>query len=72
KENAHVHRTIIYLLASASRELFADIALAPWQAIKVRVQKQDNSASTLRQSLPKFYDEERIRGFYKGLVPLWF
>ncbi|CAF0847643.1 unnamed protein product [Rotaria sp. Silwood1] len=55
KENAHVHRTIIYLLARASPELFADIALAPWQAIKVRVQTQDNSASTLRQSLPKFY-----------------
>ncbi|CAF1136318.1 unnamed protein product [Rotaria sordida] len=71
EENAYLYRTLIYLLASASAELFADIALAPWEAIKIRIQTQDNWASTLRQGLPKFYGEEGIWGFYKGLVPLW-
>jgi len=55
EENAYLYRTIVYLLASASAELFADVALAPWEAIKVRMQTQDNWASTLRQGLPKFY-----------------
>jgi hypothetical protein len=55
EENAYVYRTTLYLLASASAEFFADIALAPWEATKVRIQTQDNWASSLRQGLPKLY-----------------
>ena len=61
EENAHLHRTMIYLLASASAELFADVALAPWEAIKVRIQTQDNWASTLTQGLPKFYGKKHVQ-----------
>ncbi|CAF1222169.1 unnamed protein product [Adineta steineri] len=71
EENAYVYRTLLYLLSSASAEFFADIALAPWEATKVRIQTQDNWASTLRQGLPKLYAEEGLWGFYKGIVPLW-
>ncbi|CAF0872764.1 unnamed protein product [Rotaria sordida] len=71
EENAYIYRTTLYLLSSASAELFADIALAPWEATKVRIQTQDNWASSLRQGLPKLYAEERLWGFYKGIVPLW-
>ncbi|CAF0786381.1 unnamed protein product [Adineta steineri] len=72
ERNAYHYRTVVYLLASASAEFFADVALAPWEAIKVRIQTQDDWASTLRQGLPKFYAEEGLEGLYKGLVPLWF
>ncbi|CAF2498579.1 unnamed protein product [Rotaria sp. Silwood2] len=71
EENAYIYRTTLYLLSSASAELFADIALAPWEATKVRIQTQDNWASSLRQGLPKLYAEEGLWGFYKGIVPLW-
>lgn len=55
EESAYLYRTLIYLSASASAEFFADIALAPWEATKVRIQTQDNWASSLRQGLPKLY-----------------
>ncbi|CAF1108456.1 unnamed protein product [Adineta ricciae] len=71
EQNAYLYRTLVYLLASASAEFLADVALAPWEAIKVRIQTQDNWASTLQQGLPKFYAEEGLAGLYKGLVPLW-
>lgn len=55
EEYAYTYRTVLYLTASASAEFFADIALAPWEATKVRIQTQDNWASSLRQGLPKLY-----------------
>ncbi len=58
EENAYLYRTTLYLLASASAEFFADIALAPWEATKVRIQTQDNWASSLRQGLPKLYGKK--------------
>lgn len=58
-QNAYSYRTILYLVSSASAEIFADIALAPWEATKVRIQTQDNWASTLRRGLPKLYGNER-------------
>ena len=36
EENAYLWRTSLYLAASASAEFFADIALAPMEAAKVR------------------------------------
>lgn len=33
--NAHQYRSLIYLAGSASAEFFADIALCPWEALKV-------------------------------------
>ena len=55
EEDAFDYRTLIYLFASASAELLADISLAPWEAPKVRIQTQDNWASSLRRGLPKLY-----------------
>ena len=34
EENAYLYRTSLYLAASASAEFFADIALAPMEAVK--------------------------------------
>ena len=35
EENAFLYRTSLYLIASASAEFFADIALCPMEAVKV-------------------------------------
>ncbi|CAB1322700.1 unnamed protein product [Coregonus sp. 'balchen'] len=58
EENTYLWRTSLYLAASASAEFFADIALAPMEACKVRIQTQPGYANNLRH-------------FYKGVVPLW-
>ncbi|XP_017659828.1 PREDICTED: phosphate carrier protein, mitochondrial isoform X2 [Lepidothrix coronata] len=71
EENAYLWRTSLYLAASASAEFFADIALAPMEAAKVRIQTQPGYANTLRQALPKMFGEEGIWAFYKGVAPLW-
>lgn len=71
EENTYLWRTSLYLAASASAEFFADIALSPMEAAKVRIQTMPGYANTLREALPKMYAEEGITAFYKGLVPLW-
>lgn len=52
----------MYLAASASAEFFADIALCPFEAVKVRVQTQPGFARTFREAVPKIYNDEAIRG----------
>lgn len=71
EENAYLWRTSVYLAASASAEFFADIFLAPMEAVKVRMQTKPGFATTLREGFPKIYHAEGLSGFYKGLVPLW-
>jgi len=71
EEKTFQYRTSLYLAASASAEFFADIALAPMEACKVRIQTQPGWANTLREAFPKLRAEEGLRGFYKGLPPLW-
>jgi len=71
EEKSFLYRTSLYLAASASAEFFADIALAPMEACKVRMQTQPGFASTLREAFPKLKAAEGLSGFYKGLPPLW-
>ncbi|KAB0338836.1 hypothetical protein FD755_025135, partial [Muntiacus reevesi] len=71
EENAYLWRTSLYLAASVSAEFFADIALAPMEAAKVRIQTQPGYANILRDAAPKIYKEEGLKAFYKGVVPLW-
>ncbi|XP_053248377.1 phosphate carrier protein, mitochondrial-like [Podarcis raffonei] len=70
-EQAYLWRTSVYLAASASAEFFADIALSPMEAAKVRIQTQHGFANTLREAAPKMYIEEGLWAFYKGVAPLW-
>ncbi|GAV88768.1 Mito_carr domain-containing protein [Cephalotus follicularis] len=65
------NRTFIFFLSSASAQVFADVALCPFEAIKVRVQTQPHFAKGLADGFPKLYATEGIAGFYKGLFPLW-
>ncbi|MED6255696.1 hypothetical protein ATANTOWER_013475 [Ataeniobius toweri] len=60
EENTYLWRTSLYLAASASAEFFADIALAPMEAVKVRIQTQPGYANTLRECVPKMFAEEGL------------
>ena len=56
-------RTSLYLAASASAEFFADIALCPMEALKVRIQTQPGFATTLREGFPKILHGEGWWGY---------
>merc|ERR1712042_202991 len=73
EENCYLYRTSLYLAASASAEFFADIALSPMEACKVRIQTSPVGTfpTTLRGAFPRIMKEEGVNGFYKSLVPLW-
>lgn len=68
EENAYLYRTWLYLAASASAEFFADIALSPMEAAKVKIQTTVGYANTLREAMPKLYAEEGVSGFYKSML----
>jgi len=71
EENAKKYKTVIYLAGSASAEFIADLALCPFEAVKVRVQTQPGFARGLSDGFPKFIAAEGYAGLYKGIVPLW-
>ncbi|KAH7850448.1 hypothetical protein Vadar_033131 [Vaccinium darrowii] len=64
------NRSSIFFLSSASAEVIANVALCPFEAVKVRVQAQPQFARGLIDGVPKLYATEGLFGFYRGLVPL--
>ncbi|KAL9464811.1 hypothetical protein AB3S75_002417 [Citrus x aurantiifolia] len=64
------NRSSVFFLSSASAEVFANVALCPFEAIKVQVQAQPHFAKGLADGIPKLYASEGIFGFYRGLIPL--
>ncbi|CAO3591609.1 unnamed protein product [Absidia cylindrospora] len=72
EENAYTYRTLVALAASGSAELIADCFLCPMESIKVRMQTTYPAYATNSiQGFNKLKTTEGLRGFYKGLVPLW-
>ncbi|KAK8653212.1 hypothetical protein V6N13_127222 [Hibiscus sabdariffa] len=65
------YKTLIYLAGSASAEVIADVALCPFEAVKVRVQTQPGFARGMSDGFPKFIKSEGAAGLYKGIIPLW-
>ncbi|KAL3829436.1 hypothetical protein ACJIZ3_018238 [Penstemon smallii] len=70
-ENAAKYKTLIYLAGSASAEVIADIALCPFEAVKVRVQTQPGFARGLSDGLPKFVRSEGALGLLHESKTLW-
>jgi len=70
-ENAIKYKDLIYIAGSASAELIADIALCPFEAVKVRVQTNPEYAKGMMDGLPKMMSEGGFGTLYAGLVPLW-
>ncbi|XP_078151402.1 mitochondrial phosphate carrier protein 1, mitochondrial-like [Carex rostrata] len=65
------NKSIVYFVSSASAQVFADIALCPFESVKVRVQTQPKFAKGLIDGFPRVYASEGLFGFYRGLLPLW-
>jgi len=70
-ENASHHRTAIYLASSACAEFFADVALCPLEATRIRLVSQPTFASGLVSGFGRLLREEGVlRGFYSGFGPI--
>ncbi|KAJ0077020.1 hypothetical protein Patl1_35606 [Pistacia atlantica] len=61
------NRTSIFFLPSALAQIFADVALCPFESVTVRVQTQPHFAKGLSDGFPKVYTTEGLAGFYRGL-----
>ncbi|KAJ0009820.1 hypothetical protein Pint_34060 [Pistacia integerrima] len=55
--------TSIFFLSSASAQIFADVALCPFESVKVRVQTQPHFAKGLSDGFPKVYATEGLAGY---------
>lgn len=70
-ENSKKYKDLIYVAGSASAELIADIALCPFEAVKVRIQTDPLYARGLIDGMPKMIAKEGFGNLYASLGPLW-
>jgi solute carrier family 25 phosphate transporter 3 len=64
------YKTLVYLAGSASAEFVADIALCPFEAVKVRVQTKPGYAKGLTDGMSKFIAAEGFRGWVTNTLLL--
>jgi len=65
------NKTLVFLAGSASAEFFADIALCPFEAVKVKIQTTPGYAKGWSDGFPKLVNEVGYGGLYRGLTSLW-
>jgi solute carrier family 25 phosphate transporter 3 len=67
------YRLAVYLGASAIAEFFADVALCPLEATRIRLVSQPTFASGLASGFIRLLREEGVsKGFYSGFIPILF
>ncbi|KAJ5998629.1 mitochondrial phosphate carrier protein [Penicillium sp. IBT 35674x] len=72
QERATKYKTSLYLIASASAELIADVALCPFESVKVRMQTTiPPDIKGTFSGISGVVAKEGVAGLYKGLYPLW-
>jgi solute carrier family 25 phosphate transporter 3 len=71
-ETASNNRTAVYLASSACAEFFADIALCPLEATRIRLVSQPDFASGLMSGFTKILKNEGVGAFYSGFGPILF
>uniref|UniRef100_A0A0D6R565 Mitochondrial phosphate carrier protein n=1 Tax=Araucaria cunninghamii TaxID=56994 RepID=A0A0D6R565_ARACU len=71
-ETAANNRTAVYLASSAAAEFFADIALCPLEATRIRLVSEPTFASGLISGFSKIAKTEGFGAFYSGFGPILF
>ncbi|RVD87280.1 uncharacterized protein DFL_001522 [Arthrobotrys flagrans] len=71
-ETATNNRAAVYMGSSALAEFFADIALCPLEATRIRLVSQPTFASGLVSGFAKILSQEGIGAFYSGFGPILF
>ncbi|BCR93229.1 putative mitochondrial phosphate carrier protein (Mir1) [Aspergillus luchuensis] len=71
-ETASNNRTAVYLASSAAAEFFADIALCPLEATRIRLVSQPTFATGLVSGFGKILKNEGVGAFYSGFGPILF
>ncbi|KAI9675702.1 MAG: mitochondrial phosphate carrier protein [Caeruleum heppii] len=71
-ETASNNRTAVYLASSAAAEFFADIALCPLEATRIRLVSEPTFASGLLSGFSKIAKTEGLGAFYSGFGPILF
>lgn len=71
-ENAINNRTAIYLASAATAEFFADIALCPLEATRIRLVSEPTYANGLIGGFTKMLRTEGVGAFYSGFGPILF
>ncbi|EAQ83870.1 conserved hypothetical protein [Chaetomium globosum CBS 148.51] len=71
-ETASNYRTGVYLASSALAEFFADIALCPLEATRIRLVSEPTYASGLVSGFGKMLKQEGVGAFYAGFGPILF
>ncbi|KAI9863378.1 MAG: mitochondrial phosphate carrier protein [Trichoglossum hirsutum] len=71
-ETASNNRTAVYLASSAAAEFFADIALCPLEATRIRLVSEPTFANGLLSGFGKIAKNEGLSGFYSGFGPILF
>jgi len=71
-ETATQNRTAVYLTSSALAEFFADIALCPLEATRIRLVSEPTFASGLVSGMSKIASQEGLGAFYSGFGPILF
>lgn len=64
------NRNAIYLSSAATAEFFGDIALCPFESVRIRLVSQPNYTSDFIGALAKMAREEGLSGLYSGLGPI--
>jgi solute carrier family 25 phosphate transporter 3 len=72
-ESASRNRTAVYIASSAIAEFFADVALCPLEATRIRLVSQPTFATGLVPGFLRLLREEgALKGFYSGFGPILF
>ncbi|CAM1510502.1 Fc.00g008370.m01.CDS01 [Cosmosporella sp. VM-42] len=71
-ETASNNRTAVYLASSATAEFFADIALCPLEATRIRLVSEPTYAKGLISGMSKMAKNEGLGAFYAGFGPILF
>ncbi|KAB5572457.1 mitochondrial carrier domain-containing protein [Coniochaeta sp. 2T2.1] len=69
-ETASQNRYAVYLGSSAIAEVAGDIALCPFEAVRIRLVSQPGFGQGLWDGISRILKEEGIRGLYSGFLPI--